>query len=275
MGSSNSTGVSVKHNETTSTSTFLQCLFTQYLHKVAITILCLQLFLQINVHADALRHLYKDPHTVIHLQPSLLTSLRSEFPRPPLLTSLWNKFLQLSLLVSLQSNFPLMSLLTSLWKIFLRRLYKDIPTVTPIPSKPEMFLQYIQGFMIIPEQVKPESPELWMPSRSSIQPYVKWFYKFVTYDMFDHNYNIDTRDIRRQLVGYSMALKKKLGEKLKGKECSEGWYHHMFKNLLESSSDLLRTNTHKGCSAVNATDFNYILRSAIGREDNYSVTKWT
>ena len=87
--------------------------------------------------------------------------------------------------------------MTSLWKIFLRRLYEDIPTVTPIPSKPEMFLQYIRGFMIIPEQVKPESHESWIPSRSSIQPYVKCFYKFVTYYMFDHNYNIDTRDIRR------------------------------------------------------------------------------
>ena len=51
--------------------------------------------------------------------------------------------------------------------------------------------------MIIPEQVKPESTESWMPSRSSIQPYVKCFYKFVTYYMFDHNYNIDTSDIRR------------------------------------------------------------------------------
>ena len=88
MGLSNSTRVSVKHNRTTSTSTFLQCLFTQYLHKVIITILCLQPFLQMDVHEDSLRHLYKDPSTVIHLQSSLLTSLRSEFPRPSLLTSL-------------------------------------------------------------------------------------------------------------------------------------------------------------------------------------------
>ena len=67
MGSSNSTRVSVKHNGTTSTSTFLQCLFTQYLHKVAITILCLEQFLQMYVHEDALRHLYKDPYPVINL----------------------------------------------------------------------------------------------------------------------------------------------------------------------------------------------------------------
>ena len=166
----------MKHNGATSTSTFRQCLFIQYLHKVVITILCLQPFLQMYVHEDALRHLYEDPYTVIHLQSSLLTSLRSEFPRLSLLMSLQNRFLQLSLLVSIRSiitrlsllvssrsNFALVCPLTSLWKIFRRRLYEDIPTVTPIPSKPKMFLQYIRGFMITPEQVKSESPELWIP----------------------------------------------------------------------------------------------------------------
>ena len=82
--------------------------------------------------------------------------------------SLRNVIIRSSLLVSLQSNFALAYPLTSLWKIFLRRLYEDIPTVTPIPSKPEMFLQYIRGFVIIPEQVKPESPESWIPSHSSL-----------------------------------------------------------------------------------------------------------
>ena len=134
-----------------------------------------------------------------------------------LLVSLRSVIIRSSLLVSLQNNFALISSLTSLWKIFLRRLYEDIPTVTPIPSKPEMFLQYIRGFVIIPEQVKPESPESWIPSRSSLQPYVKCFNKFVAYHMFDHNYNIDTRDIRRQLVGYIMAVKRKRGAKLKAK----------------------------------------------------------
>ena len=90
--------------------------------------------------------------------------------------------------------------------------------------------------------------------------------------MFDHNYNIDTRDIRRQLVSYIMALKKKRGAKLKAKGCAEGRYYCMFNNMLESSSDLLRTNTHKGCSVLKATDYNYKLRSVIGREDNHSVT---
>ena len=75
-----------------------------------------------------------------------------------------------------------------------------------------MLLQYIRGFVIIPEQVKPESPESWIPSRSSLQPYVQWFDKFITYYMFDHNYIIDTYDIRRQLVSYIMALKRKRGQ---------------------------------------------------------------
>ena len=112
-----------------------------------------------------------------------MASLRSKFIRSSLLVSLWDDDLRSSLLTSLrsgnlqssllQSKFVLASPLTSLWKIFLRRLYKDILTVTPIPSKPEIFLQYIQGFVITPEQVKPESPKLWIPSHSSLQFYVK------------------------------------------------------------------------------------------------------
>ena len=102
-----------------------------------------------------------------------------------------------------------------------------------------MFSQYIQGFIITPEQVKPESPESWIPSHSSLQPYVKYFYKFVTYYKFDHNYNIDTCDIRRQIVGYIMSLKRKRGAKLKAKGSAEGCYHLIFNNVLESSSDLL------------------------------------
>ena len=41
MRPSKYTSMSVKHNGTTNTSTFLQCLFVQYLHEVVITILCL------------------------------------------------------------------------------------------------------------------------------------------------------------------------------------------------------------------------------------------
>ena len=62
-----------------------------------------------------------------------------------------------------------------------------------------------------------------------------------------------------------MALKKKLRAKVKATGNS----------MLESSPNLLRTNTHKGCSDVlNTMDYNYILRSVI-RRDNYSVVKWS
>ena len=117
--------------------------------------------------------------------------------------------------------------------------------------------------MIIPEQVKPEPPESWIPSRLSLQPYVQSFDKFVTYYMFDHNYIVDTCDIKRYLGRYIMAPKRKRGAKLKTKGYAEDRYHRMFNNMLESSSDLLRTNTHKGCSVLTATDYNYELRSVI------------
>ena len=114
VGSSNSTSVCVKHNGTTNTRTFLQCLFVQYLHEVVITIVCLQPFLPMSVHEDTLCHLYEDIYTVIHLLLSLLASLRSEIPGPSLLTSLQSKFLQLSLIVSLRNGTIRSSLLVSL-----------------------------------------------------------------------------------------------------------------------------------------------------------------
>ena len=88
MGSSNSTRVSVKHNGTTSTSTFLQCLFTQYLRKAVINILCLQPSLTVSVHDAILHHLYEGISTVVQLLSSLLAHLRSEILRSSLLTSL-------------------------------------------------------------------------------------------------------------------------------------------------------------------------------------------
>ena len=78
--------------------------------------------------------------------------------------------------------------------------------------------------MITPKQVKSEIPKSWIPSHSSLQLYVKYFYKFVTYYMIDHNYNTDTWNIRKQVVGYIMSLKRKRGAKLKAKGCAEGRY---------------------------------------------------
>ena len=49
----------------------------------------------------------------------------------------------------------------------------------------------------------------------------------------------------------------------------------MFNNVLPSDSDRLCTNTHKGCCLLNANEYNYKLRSVIGGEDKFKVTKWT
>ena len=40
-------------------------------------------------------------------------------------------------------------------------------------------------------------------------------------------------------------------------------------------SDLLQSNTHKGCCILNANEYKYKLRSVIGREDESKVTKLT
>ena len=49
----------------------------------------------------------------------------------------------------------------------------------------------------------------------------------------------------------------------------------MFNNMLSSDSELLRSNTHKGCCVLNANEYNYKLRSVIGQENESKVTKWT
>ena len=116
----------------TNTSTFLQSLFLQYVHKAVITIVCLQSYLPVSLHDNILRHLYEGISTVVSSLLSLLTSLRSELLQSSLPTSLRNEFLQLSLLACQ-------------WNICLRRLYKDITMVTPIPPKPEIFPQGLQS----------------------------------------------------------------------------------------------------------------------------------
>ena len=125
------------------------------------------------------------------------------------------------------------------------------------------------------KQVKPETCKSWLPSHSLLQPYANSFYKFVTYYIFDHNYNIDAWKIRKQIVGYIMSLRRKRRAKLKAKGCAEGHYCYILNHVLESSSDLVRSNTHKNCCMLDTTDYNYKLRSVIGQEDDSKDTKWT
>ena len=117
-----------------------------------------------------------------------------------------------------------------------------------------MVLQYIRGFVTTPKQVKPQSPESWIPSYSSLQPYVNYFYKFVTYYIFDNKYDINTWNIRRHVVGYIMSLKRKRKSKLNANNCEEDKYHLIFNNILTSSSIILQSNTHKGCCILNTSN---------------------
>ena len=57
---------------------------------------------------------------------------------------------------------------------------------------PEILLQNIEGFISASKQLKPEAPKAWILSHSSLQPFIKSLYKFVTYYIIDHNYNIVT-----------------------------------------------------------------------------------
>ena len=113
-------------------------------------------------------------------------------------------------------------------------------------------------------QVKPETPKTWLPMCSSLHSYVKLFYKFVTYYVFDNNHNIDTWNHRKQVVGYIMSLKRKQRMKMKAKSCTEDKYHLIFNNVLKLSSDILQSNTHKGSCVLNTTDYIYKLRSVVG-----------
>ena len=128
--------------------------------------------------------------------------------------------------------------------------------------------------MIVPKQVKLEAPKLWLPLCSSLQPYAKFFYKFVRYYMIDHNNNIDTWNTQKQVVGYIMFLKRKQRAKFTVKGCAESRYHRIFNHKTESSSDLIQSNTHKGYRMLNTTDYNYKLRSVLGQEDDSTANKW-
>ena len=57
--------------------------------------------------------------------------------------------------------------------------------------------------------------------------------------------------------------------------CTEGRYHRIFNHKIESSPDLVQSNTHNFCRMLNTTDYNYKLRSVLGQEDDSTATKWT
>ena len=72
--------------------------------------------------------------------------------------------------------------------------------VQGIHSKPEMLLQNIQGFEIVPKQVKPKAPKSWLSLNSSLQLYAKLFYKYIGYYVIDLNTDNNVWNIRKQAV---------------------------------------------------------------------------
>ena len=61
-----------------------------------------------------------------------------------------------------------------------------------------------------------------------------------------------------------MSMKRKQRTKVKAQSPEQDKYHLMFNNVLLSDSDLLCTNTHKGCCLLNAIEYNYKLKSVTG-----------
>ena len=176
---------------------------------------------------------------VVFLLSPLLTSLRSKLLQSSLLTSLRIEFLWSSLRTSLRSDFLQLSLPTSQWSIYLRLLYKDIPTVIPIPPKPEVLLQSTREITILSNHIKSEASKLWLPLHASLKSCTKLFYKYIGYYVIDWNTDNNTWSIKRQAVGYVMFLKRKQSAKVKAKRCTEGRYHQKFNHKVESSSHII------------------------------------
>ena len=104
---------------------------------------------------------------------------------------------------------------------------------------------------------------------------MRYFHKLIAYYIIDYKHYNNINNIRRQVVGYIMSMKRKRRTNLKARYHEQDKYHLMFNNMLPSDSDLLCTNTHKGYYLFNVNEYNYKLRSVIGREDESKVTKWT
>ena len=62
---------------------------------------------------------------------------------------------------------------------------------------------------------------------------------------------------------------------MKAKECAEDRYHRMFNHKVESSLHLVPSCSLMGSCMMDTMDYNYKLRSVIGREDDFKANKWT
>ena len=123
--------------------------------------------------------------------------------------------------------------------------------------------------------MKPEIFKSWTSLSSSLQTYVKYFHKLIAYYTIDYAHYNNINNILRQVIGYIMSMKRKQRTNLKAQYRERDKCQLMFNNVLSSDSDILCTDTHKGCCLLSTNEYSYKLRSVIGREDESKVTKWT
>ena len=157
-----------------------------------------------------------------------------------------------------------------LWNLFLRYLYRDVSTIIRIQVKPKIHsYRYSHLYKDIstatPIHMKPEISKSWTSSRSSLQPYMKYFHKLIAYYIIDYDHYDNINNIQRQVIGHVMSMKRKRRTNLKARYRQQDEYHLMFNNVLPSGSDLLCINTHKGCCLLNTNEYNYKQRSVIGQ----------
>ena len=99
---------------------------------------------------------------------------------------------------------------------------------------------------------------------------------WIGYYVIDWNTINNTWNIRKQTAGYIMLLKRKESAKVKAKGCVgvEGHHSWKFNHKSKSISLILPSCFHIGSYVMNILDYNYKLRSVIGREDNFTTNKW-
>ena len=99
-------------------------------------------------------------------------------------------------------------------------MYKNISTIIRIPIKPEICSYdhlYEDISTATPIHTKPEISKSWKLSRSSLQPYMKYFHKLIAYYIIDYKHYNNINNIRRQVVGYMMSMERKRRTNLKSR----------------------------------------------------------
>ena len=129
-----------------------------------------------------------------------------------------------------------------LLNLFIPCLYKDVSTIIRIHVKPEIHsYQYSQLYKVIstvtPIHIKPKISKLWISSRSLLQPYMKYFHKLIAYYIIDYKNCNNINNIRRQVIGYIMSMKRKQRTNLKARSPEQDKLHFLFNNVLPSDSD--------------------------------------